>query len=699
MVLSRLTQVVNYYEDNIIHSEDFGHESSLYNIELFKQTVTITLGKVKFTYVSKGVLYFPLYLVTHNNKFYQIGVYEMASNNMEQMMGDIDLSLLSDPLLFSNAKQVIEESDRKSQVVNKKGKVIHDKNQEKKQEKEQEKNQEKKQEKKQEKEQEKNQEKNQESVRELGIDELHITDIDKDIQKTLKCGIFTKHNREKTSLLPDELKETAEQMTLTFHQSSKDNWITHLMKNSHYELKDVEEDSSFFTVVKDAFEQVGYYTTIKKLRSVIAMNTTENYLVEQRILYSEYKAQLFKMKKMMVDIKKTIEIDLRGKIQNSIITKVEQKKILDECNTLKDEFDRINKLKNETIKKMDDTFGKQFDEIDSLEKYKEFIMSNKYIINSNAVSIIERELNVIIITFSEMDKLDQNEVIQSESHTPGKIIYKPDFYILCSMKNGRYKKVSYKCKNILEFPEIPYHVKIMIIKKMISGISGKFASIEHFKNYASYIGIKEFNNIIRDNRDDNHMEELYDPKLKLMFYSKSSDKPPGTGCGDSIDTSNVHLMSELSFMNNWRKKLDDTWIDLENPFVVNNKKYASVVHYYQGSKFKNGFPDFSEQFSLDSGSKISSDLIMCNGASSSNGTININNNVIVLRPKHIQVDPDFYKGRNLVERQRAIDAKFSQNPLLREILIKTIPAKLNHYIGNKVPEIAIELMRTRKNLR
>jgi hypothetical protein len=29
-----------------------------------------------------------------------------------------------------------------------------------------------------------------------------------------------------------------------------------------------------------------------------------------------------------------------------------------------------------------------------------------------------------------------------------------------------------------------------------------------------------------------------------------------------------------------------------HPFMVNNKKYASVVHYYQGSKLKNGFPDF-----------------------------------------------------------------------------------------------------------
>jgi hypothetical protein len=145
-------------------------------------------------------------------------------------------------------------------------------------------------------------------------------------------------------------------MITTFHQSNKHNWITNLMRNTHYELKDVEEENSFFTVIKDAFEQIGHYTTIKKLRCVVALNTTEQYLTKQRVMYSEYKAQLFEMKKMMMEIKRTIEVDLRGQIQNSLITKVVQKSLIDKCNTLKDEFDRINRLKNDTIRMMDDTF-------------------------------------------------------------------------------------------------------------------------------------------------------------------------------------------------------------------------------------------------------------------------------------------------------------------------------------------------------
>ena len=56
----------------------------------------------------------------------------------------------------------------------------------------------------------------------------------------------------------------------------------------------------------------------------------------------------------------------------------------------------------------------------------------------------------------------------------GKINYKPDYYILCSLKNERYKKLLYKGKEIMEFTEIPYHIKIMILKKKMAGSNAFF---------------------------------------------------------------------------------------------------------------------------------------------------------------------------------------------------------------------------------
>ena len=251
----------------------------------------------------------------------------------------------------------------------------------------------------------------------------------------------------------------------------------------------------------------------------------------------------------------------------------------------------------------------------------------------------------------------------------------------------------------MEFTEIPYHIKIMIIKKSMAGISGNYSVIEDFKNYASFIGIKkELLNVDESSINSKNDRNLYDPSMKLMFYSKSSDKNAGDGNGDLIDMADIQLFTELSCTPNWRKKLDDSWVDLEHPFSINNKQYASVVHYYHGSKYKNGFPDFANQFSMNSDSKISKDLQMCYSASSS-GSITVNNDIIRLRPKNVSIDPDFYRGRNLIERQKATDSKFTQNSHLREVLLNTRNSQLNHYIGNKTPEIAMALMKTRSNFR
>jgi hypothetical protein len=694
MVLSRITSRVEYDEEDYrVHSEDVGHESSLYESVLFKKNVILTLGKVKFTFIDKGVVFFPIYLVskvsvpngrgTTSDKhaiIRRIGVYEMNKNefinNIQENSNEVDMSLLKKPIIFENSVDVINSHRTLPKIVVKdvpknvvkdvpKNVVV-------------------------------------DAVDDI-VDDLElgisvISHINLEIDKSLKDGIFTKHDREKTSLNHDEGKDTAEEITKSYRQSSNDNWIKKMMKNPHYELKDVDDNNSFFNVVKDAYEKIGYYTTIHKLRCVVAKYTTDNYLNDKQALFAEYKSQLTNLRTRMMEIKRTIEVDMRNKIKNSILTKVEQKCIIDKCNVLKDEFDRMNKLKKDITSIIDNTFGKDFESISSLEKYKESIVSNKCFVNSNTISIIERELNVKLIIFSENDRDDQNEVIKVEKKIDGKINYKPDYYILCSVKNGRYKKVSYKGKEIMEFTEIPYHIKIMIIKKSMAGISGNYSFIEDFKNYASFIGIKK--ELL--NTDENYVNSindrnLYDPSMQLMFYSKSSEKNAGDGNGDLIDIADIQLFTELSCTSNWRKKLDDSWVDLEHPFSVNNKEYVSVVHYYQGSKYKNGFPDFADQFSLNSGSKISKDLQMCYSASSS-GSITVNNDIIRLRPKNVTIDPDFYKGRNIIERQKAIDSKFTQNSHLREVLINTQNARLNHYIGNKKPEIAVALMKTRSNI-
>ena len=169
--------------------------------------------------------------------------------------------------------------------------------------------------------------------------------------------------------------------------------------------------------------------------------------------------------------------------------------------------------------------------------------------------------------------------------------------------------------------------------------------------------------------------------------------------GDEIKRENIPNFIELSGKKDWRKKLDDSWIDLKNPFIIDGLSYASVMHYYQGSKFKNGHPEFSKLFALESKNVIATDIKLCMAASSNSGKVqNSKGEIAVLRPPGVLIDTDFYPFRSISEREKAIHMKFLNNDELKSILLSTKRAQLNHYIGNQTPEIAIALMKVRSIL-
>ena len=126
---------------------------------------------------------------------------------------------------------------------------------------------------------------------------------------------------------------------------------------------------------------------------------------------------------------------------------------------------------------------------------------------------------------------------------------------------------------------------------------------------------------------------------------------------------------------------------------IDGKKWKSVEHYYQASKFVEGNPEFYAQFSLDSGSELSKDVAMANAAGGKTGRLG----AIVLRAKTIKMDKDFEKNSEAIM-EKAQYIKFSENQGLKNLLKLTGKAKLLYYRRAAEPEIFYTLMKIRNRL-
>jgi predicted NAD-dependent protein-ADP-ribosyltransferase YbiA (DUF1768 family) len=170
------------------------------------------------------------------------------------------------------------------------------------------------------------------------------------------------------------------------------------------------------------------------------------------------------------------------------------------------------------------------------------------------------------------------------------------------------------------------------------------------------------------------------------------DKPaPGKGAGEKLGGDQESEYTDLKKINGWRKMLSKFWTE---PFDLHGHKWFSVEHYYEAAKFKKNNPDFYLQFSLDSNSELSMDPYKASSAGSKNGKFQ----GTLIRPKTIEFDDDFFKGRDLKEMEDAMYAKFSQNPELKRVLLGTKKAKLMHFVHRSPPLVFYDLMKVRKKL-
>jgi len=725
MVYSNLNSAVFYKETPSVDPEDVGYSSTLFEMDVLGKTVLIVLGKAKHSFIERNVVFYPIYLVANGKVKSQIGIVEMPKNKAIEILdedGDVDVSKLSPPLLYgfvnelfidrsgSDAELFMAEREKLAAVsaVSSAATAGLDGTEDK------------------EPRQLEGAEEAEGSEGSEGSDDevmkvkVHPGKASKEAEKateTLKKGVFeVDPNVKKLPALHEETEEEAKTTKKEYKEASKNTWIEKFMKNNHYDIAEVENNGDcFFAVIRDAFKQIGQITTVAKLRAILAKEATDDIFQEHRKLYLDLTATVREYDHDLKTKKDILENVLKKRAEKACDDKSTLTKILAEMDKVKGEYKEIQVQKREVEALIAETVG-SFSKIDSLENFREYVQTPQFWADSWAISLLERTLNIKMIILSQRAYLDGDldgvmtcGEIDPQIQREGR--FEPRFYIMTTFSGDHFRLITYKNKRIFEYSEIPFHVKMLILNKCMERASGPFYIIQDFRNLKARMGIdedegkpKEEDEEIGENGGNSTSPETseYNPKIVFEFYASSAKTAkPGKGTNEKIPLDKRSDFVALGKIDNWRRKLDDDWT--EAPFKLDGHRWASVEHYYQGSKFKKHYPDFTLQFSLDSDSEISKDADLARAAGSKTGKpegkgkgkVKAGTN---LRPSNVQIDPDFYGARSENERLDAVRAKFSQNADLKQMLLLTKKAKLLHFIRGAPAEADHILMTVRRDL-
>jgi hypothetical protein len=323
--------------------------------------------------------------------------------------------------------------------------------------------------------------------------------------------------------------------------------------------------------------------------------------------------------------------------------------------------------------------------INTFDEYREYIKTSNYWADTWAISTFEWLLNIkFIILNSSKYPESIHEILEcGEKNINIKgSKFKPEFYIITTYNGQHYELVMYKKKTIFEYIELPYDLRILIVNKCMEKNAGLFNLIGEFREFQSRIGIDPSKN--NDIEIKENHEGLYDNTVVLVFYAKSSPIPkPGKGSGEKIPGDKVKRYIPLSKHENWRRKLDDSWIDTDDPIILDNKKWASVSHYLWGIQIKDKYPERYMMFSLNSGNKIASDYDLAKKTN-------------VANQNDIDIE-EFMANRYTIERENALRQKMSK-PEMREILSATLTSTLLHFENRNPPKEDKLLMFIRKDI-
>ena len=695
-----------YYEENrTLESEDIGYDTPLYHITIYDRDFLIGIGKERKLIQKKNTFYFPVYLMNKMHVQCQIGAFQFESSKdtteertkmFRDKAGELDLNRLGDLILYSYANydyfnditnsvtlagiREMEETyikEHAERVALAEGD-----------------------------DDETEAETRVKKAFEIRPEDIKATVSMKKATEVLTDGIFTIDKTVgRVALLPEETEEDSDQIKTEHVERKNATWIEKYMSNGNYDIVSTDANGDcLFDAIRLAFEQIGYETTVKKLRAIVARSATPDKLADYRELFMMTEAEI---NTVNGQLRKLVQENKSLKKKMTVIPMSEHEKrreVKEMASNIKAKHEKLKdtqRLNLEFLEEVEFIRG-----IDNMDKFRQMIQTPAYWADDWTIDVLEKELNVKLCIFDEKmyQSNDENNVIKCSisSESDSASGFNPEYYIMVTYSGSHYRLITYKTKRLFKFSEIPYDVKTMVVIKCMERNAGAFSKIPDFVRFKSRLGVPEEDSDEEQESPASGSNELgdLDESVVFTFYNKASaSAKPGKGSNETIPKEKVHEYKDLGLKKNadWRKKLDDDW---STRFTVDGKKWKTVEHYYQASKFKKHHPDFYKMFSLDdTTSECANDVELAKAYGSQEGTIKKGKKAVILRPTDVRIDPDFYGNRQFEERRTALYAKFSQNEDLQDVLMATKTAVLQQYVPKQPAVKDVLLMKVREQIR
>lgn len=680
MVVSTINTKIKFTETSDIDDEDIGHTSDVYELDIFTKTISVILGKPKYTYADQNVVYLPIYAISRDKLVGKIGVFEISTAQLVKLFrdGSIDLAKLSPPLMFSTY-----ESAEQIDALHADPAFYHDKQPAA-------------------------------EVKPVDLDEEFklatarrkeeepVVDDDEDREFRLMAkpedisgekqkaltkidsGIFTVLSSfAHPPMLREETEKDAEQLRKSYRAGAGNSWIQERMKNNSYSIQENEGSGDcFFAVIRDAFKEIGRETTVEKLRAVLANELTDEQFQEKRTMLVEFEREIKTVEFQMSELEKQLA-SLKKQVKSEKYGKEETKKMIEEAHLIVKQHTEL-KQERKNIKRRIEEYVGIIKDIQTIDDMRAYVRTQDFWADTWAITTLERVLNIKMIIMSEdvYNEGDKSGVLQC-GEAVSDVAFSPEFYIMTTLGGAHYRLITYKKKGLLSFSEIPYDMKVLIVNKCMERSAGSFYTIQEFRNFKTRLGLPA--NLGKPVQYDN-ADGLFDENIVFSFYSRAAKaSKPGMGDGEKIPEAAKTQFVALAKIDEWRKKLDDTWD--KAVLTIDGHRWSSVEHYVQGAKYKKGFPDVYLMFSLDSGSELSSDVKLAKAP-----------------PKGphkglkdgLRIDTDYALGREDQERELALKSKFVDNLDMKHLLVSTGRALLLHKEGvgkEPVPDVALMKIR------